>query len=104
MKYTTDGCYVNAGICALIGVVGSLDQGDSLGQALFILGLIICAIGVIRSVSYLIPIGAVMSTLGLWILLAYQNVESLTLYVAPVCVGIIVLGIYNRNVFSNQES
>lgn len=99
MKYATLGCYVNAGISALIGVGGSLGSNESLGQALFILGLIIIAIGVIRSVTALIPIGAVVSTLGLWISLAAQSVEALSLYVAPVCIGLVALGMYNRNVF-----
>lgn len=104
MKYATLGCYVHGAVAATYGVALSLNSSDSTGQALFLVGLIIIAIGVIRSVHPLIPIGAVVSTLGLWIALAAQEVNELTLYVAPVCVGLIALGMYNRNVFPTHNN
>ncbi len=104
MKYATLGCYIQAAFAALIGVATSFDSGETAGQALFLVGLIIIAIGVIRSVQVLIPLGACVSTLGLWVSLASQEIETLTLYVAPVCIGLVALGMYSRNVFPSQHN
>ena len=106
MKNVKIGCYSVGALSAVVGIIGSFEYEDSLGQVLFLLGLIIVAIGIIRSVVALIPIGAVMSTVGLWITLAEQDINALTLYVTPVCVGLIALGMYNRNVFpaSNKDT
>lgn len=98
MKYAEAGCFTNAAICAAAGVVSSLNSSQTSGQAFFILGLLLIVIGVLRNVKFLIPLGAIVSTVGLWISFASQNVESFTLYVAPVSIGLIALGMYSRNV------
>ena len=102
MKYNELGCWVNAGVCATLGTLFAIDNGESFGQAMFILGLIIVSIGIIRSVVALIPVGATVSTIGLWIALSAEGIDSLTLYVAPICVGLIALGMFNRNVFPSR--
>ena len=99
MKHAALGCYVHAGVAAFVGVTASMSYTDLFGQALFLLGLIIIAVGLIRSVTPLVVIGLLISTFGLWTTLAAQHVEIWTLYVAPVCIGLIALGMYNRNVF-----
>jgi hypothetical protein len=104
MKGNELGSWVNAGVSATLGTLFAVDSGESFGQAMFILGLIVVSIGIIRSVVALIPIGATVSTIGLWITLSAQGIESLTLYVAPICIGLIALGMFNRNVFPSKVS
>lgn len=50
MKYATIGCFTNAVLCA----IASMAQAqDSIGQVMFIFGLIIVGIGVVRSLELL---------------------------------------------------
>jgi hypothetical protein len=102
MKYAVPGCIVNASLCGVVGLIDSLDNSNAIGQVFFIIGLILIAIGVIRSIGALIPVGSVFSTIGFWITLATQEVHSLELYTAPVALGLIALGMYNRNVFGSH--
>ncbi len=104
MRENELGCWVNAGLSATIGTLFALGSNESLGQAMFIVGLIMVSIGIIRSVVALIPVGGTVSTIGLWITLGAQGVNSLTLYVAPICIGLIALGMFNRNVFPSKST
>ncbi len=101
--YATTGFIVNSSLFGIFGFFESFNDLSSLGQSLFIFGLILIAIGIARNRAILIPFGVASSIMGLWITLIVEEVTLLLAYAAPISIGLIALGMYSRKIFPGQD-